>query len=174
MDITFRKLLTPNNEIASTLESWSNDPLITHLIRPNQNQKELEGFVPVTVESLEKQLREFSIYLIYMDGLLVGEMNFLADPPHLFKKETGTAWIGLVIGEGSARGKGIGNQAIIHLEKKIREQDYTRIELGVFEFNIRAIKLYEKLGYQEIGRIADFTYCRGKMWQDIRMEKLLK
>ncbi len=174
MDITFRKLIAPDNEIASTLESWSNDPLITHLIRPNQNQNELEGFVEVSVESLEKQLGEFSIYLIYMDGLLVGEMNFLADPNHLYKKEVGTAWIGLVIGEESARGKGIGNQAIKHLEKKIRGQKFSRIELGVFEFNIRAIKLYEKLGYQEIGRISNFTYWRGKMWQDIRMEKLLK
>lgn len=174
MDITFRKLLKPNPEIASTLEIWSNDPLITHLIRPNQNKKELEGFVPVTAASLEKQIKEFSIYLIYQDGLLVGEMNFQADPPHLYKKEVGTAWIGLVIGEESARGKGIGNQAIFHLENKIRKRNFTRIELGVFEFNIRAKKLYEKLGYQEIGRIDNFTYWRGKKWQDIRMEKLLK
>ena len=174
MDITFIKLITPDKKIASSLESWSNDSTITHLIRPNQNQKDLERFVPVTVASLEKQLEDFSIHLIYLDGLLVGEMNFLADPIHLYKKDPGTAWIGLVIGEESARGKGIGIQAIKHLEEVIREQKFPRIELGVFEFNIRAIKLYEKLGYQEIGRIADFTYWRGKMWQDLRMEKLLK
>jgi len=174
MVITFRKLITPDKKIASTLECWSNDPIITHLIRPNQNQNELEGFVPITVESLEKQLREFSIYLIYMDELLVGEMNFQADPIHLYKKEARTAWIGLVIGEESARGNGIGFLAMKYLEEIIRGQNFTRIELGVFEFNIRGIKLYEKLGYQEIGRIADFTYWRGKMWQDIRMEKLLK
>jgi len=174
MDITFRKLVLPDIKIASTLEKWSNDPQLTHLIRPNQSQDELEGFVPVTVESLKKQLEDFSIHLIYMDGLLVGEMNFQADPIHLYKKEAGTAWIGLVIGEESARGKGIGVQAIKHLEDVIREQHFSRIELGVFEFNVRAIKLYEKMGYQEIGRIAEFTYWRGKMWQDIRMEKLLE
>ena len=174
MDITFKNLVTPDNEIASTLETWSNDPIISHLIRPNQNQNDLEEFIPVSIDTLEKQLRDFSIYLIYLDGLLVGEMNFIADPGHLFKKAAGTAWIGLVIGNESARGKGVGLQAIKHLEMKIREQNFSRIELGVFEFNIQAIKLYKKLGYHEIGRIADFTYWRGKMWQDIRMEKILK
>jgi len=173
MEITFRKLVTTDKEIASTMERWSNDPAITHLIRPNQNQNDLNGFIPVTVETLERLLEEFSIHLIYMDGLLVGEMNFQADPIHLYKKETGTAWIGLVIGEESARGLGIGFLAMKYLEEKIREQKFNRIELGVFEFNIRGIKLYKKLGFQEIGRIADFTYWRGKMWQDIRMEKLI-
>jgi hypothetical protein len=27
------------------------------------------------------------------------------------------------------------------------------------------------MGYREFGRIDDFTYWRGRMWQDIRMEK---
>jgi RimJ/RimL family protein N-acetyltransferase len=45
------------------------------------------------------------------------------------------------------------------------------MELGVFEFNTHAIKLYEKTGFQEIGRIPDFTFWQGRMWQDIRMEK---
>ena len=31
-----------------------------------------------------------------------------------------------------------------------------------------------KMGYKEIGRIDDFTYWDGKMWTDIRMEKILK
>jgi hypothetical protein len=30
------------------------------------------------------------------------------------------------------------------------------------------------MGYREIGRIDDFTYWQGKMWQDIRMEKYLQ
>ena len=47
------------------------------------------------------------------------------------------------------------------------------MELGVFEFNTRALKLYQKLGYTEIARIDAFTYWEGKMWQDIRMEKYL-
>ena len=173
MDIKFKRLITPDENIASTLQRWSNDSSITHLIRPNQNQIDLDEFVSISVDSLEKQLSEFSIYLIYLDRQLVGEMNFQVDPKHLYKKESGTAWIGLVIGEKSARGKGIGFQAMKYMEKKIKKQNLSRIELGAFEFNHRAINLYQKLGYYEIGRIDDFTYWKKKMWQDIRMEKYL-
>ena len=60
---------------------------------------------------------------------------------------------------------------IEYLENEIKHQDLKRIELGVFEFNTNAVKLYQKAGFQEIGRIPDFTFWQGKMWQDIRMEK---
>ena len=60
-----------------------------------------------------------------------------------------------------------------YLEGEIRAQGLKRIELGVFEFNTNAIKLYRKLGYQEFARIANFTYWDRRMWQDIRMEKYL-
>ena len=86
----------------------------------------------------------------------------------------GSAWIGISIGEASARGKGTGTQAMEYLEEQIKTQDLRRIELGVFEFNTNAMKLYEKMGYREIGRIEEFTYWQGKMWTDIRMEKRLK
>jgi len=61
-----------------------------------------------------------------------------------------------------------------YLEEQIRDNGLHRIELGVFEFNLPAIKLYQKMGYQEISRIDDFTYWQGKMCQDIRMEKYLE
>jgi len=58
-------------------------------------------------------------------------------------------------------------------KSEIRLHGLKRIELGVFEFNENARRLYQKLGYKEIGRIPDFTYWNGKMWPDIRMEKEL-
>ncbi len=97
----------------------------------------------------------------------------MADPSHLYKKEQGTAWIGITIGEPEGRGKGNGFIAIQYLEEQIKQQGLRRIELGVFEFNKQAHKLYRKLGYEEIGRIQDFTYWQNKMWNDIRMEKYL-
>ena len=111
---------------------------------------------------------------IYLDDQLVGEMNYMVDPPHLYKKEPGTAWIGITIGDAAAQGKGVGRAAMQFLEEQIRAQGLKRIELGVFEFNTRAHHLYQKLGYQEIGRVAAFTYWDDKMWADIRMEKYLE
>lgn len=174
MNITFTKLTHPTPEIAAAYTKWENDPYLIPFIRPNPTQADIDKREPVTVEDLEKRLEHTAIHLIYLNGQLVGEVNYQVDPRHLLKKETGTAWIGIVIGEESARGRGLGSQTMQYLEKQILEQGLHRIELGVFEFNANAIKLYKKMDYQEIGRIDDFTHWDGKMWQDIRMEKYLK
>ena len=173
MDVKFRKLIEPDAEVLEHLNKWENDPALIPLIRPNRDQEALEMREVLTAQDLEERLVHNHTFLIYQDGQVVGEMDYQIDPQHVFKKETGTAWIGIIIGEESARGKGIGQQALQYLEEEIRKQGLKRIELGVFEFNTSAIKLYQKAGYQEIGRLPDFTYWNDRMWQDIRMEKYI-
>ena len=173
MDVTFKKLVEPDADALAHLNRWENDPALIHLIRPNRDKAALEMREVLTVQDLEERLVHNHTFLIYQHGELVGEMDYQIDPKHLLKKETGTAWIGIILGEENARGKGIGQQALQYLEEEIRKQGLKRIELGVFEFNTGAIRLYQKAGYQEIGRIPDFTYWNDKMWQDIRMEKYL-
>ena len=173
MDVKFKKLIKPDTEVLEYLNKWENDAALIPLIRPNRNQEALEIREVLTAQDLEERLVHNHTFLIYQDGKLVGEMDYQIDPKHVYKKETGTAWIGIILGEEIARGKGIGQQALQYLEEEIRKQGLKRIELGVFEFNTSAIKLYQKAGYQEIGRLPDFTYWNDRMWQDIRMEKYL-
>lgn len=173
MDIKFKKLIKPDTEVLEYLNKWENDAALIPLIRPNRNQEALEIREVLTAQDLEERLVHNHTFLIYQNGKLVGEMDYQIDPKHVYKKETGTAWIGIILGEEIARGKGIGQQALQYLEEEIRKQGLKRIELGVFEFNTSAIKLYQKAGYQEIGRLPDFTYWNDRMWQDIRMEKYL-
>jgi len=173
MEVTFRKLMEPDTDILEHLNKWENDPALIPLIRPNPDKEALEMREVVSAQDLEERLVHSHTFLIYQDGQLVGEMDYQIDPKHVFKKQAGTAWIGIILGEESARGKGIGKQALDYLEVEIKKQGLKRIELGVFEFNTSAIKLYQKAGYQEIGRIPDFTYWNDRMWQDIRMEKYL-
>ena len=174
MNIEFSKLASPTSEIAAFMDKWENDPELTPFIRPNPTEEDLTKRHPVTVESLRERLAHNHIYLIYADGQPVGEVNYQVDPPQLYKKETDTAWVGINIGEAWARGKGVGAQAMLFLEKQAKAQGLKRMELGVFEFNVRAIQLYVKLGYREIVRVGNFTCYQGKMWQDIRMEKYIK
>ena len=175
MQVSFKELVAPTAEIARHLNSWANDREIVHLMRPSFSKEELEAKALVTVQTMMKRIANgHVIYLIYAEGQLVGEMNYIVDPPHLMKHEPGSTWLGITIGEASARGKGIGGQAMQHLEDEIRAEGLVRIELGVFEYNTPATKLYKKMGYEEIGRIENFTYWDGKMWTDIRMEKRLK
>jgi RimJ/RimL family protein N-acetyltransferase len=173
MNIEFRKLIEPTTETAEAFERWENDPALIPLIRPNRDLAALGVRETITLKDLEVRLEHNQIFLIYLDGRLIGSMDYQIDPRQLYKKEPGTAWIGIVIGEESGRGKGVGVPAIQYLEEQIKAQGLKRIELGVFEFNINAIRLYQKLGYQEFARIDGFTYWDGKMWQDIRMEKYL-
>ena len=173
MNTHFIKLTEPTSSLVEVINRWENDPTLIPLTRPNRNKSELERRHQMTPDDLTKRIENHHIYLIYSNDQLVGEMNYMVDPPHLFKKEVETAWIGITIGETEGRGKGIGHAAIQYLEKQIKMQGFKRIELGVFEFNQQAYKLYQKMGYKEIGRIENFTFWEDKMWTDIRMEKYL-
>ena len=174
MDIEFKKLIEPTDEIAECFSRWENDSTLIPFIRPNKDQQALEIRETVTSKDLKQRLEHHQIYLIYLDDQLVGEMDYQVNPKHLLRKDVGTAWIGIMIGEELARGKGVGHKAMEYLEEQIKLHRLKRIELGVFEFNKPAIRLYEKAGYKEFARIENFTYWQGKMWQDIRMEKYLE
>ncbi|MEH7307552.1 GNAT family N-acetyltransferase [Neobacillus drentensis] len=171
MTTNFIKLTDPTSSILEVFNKWENDPALIPLTRPNQNQSELDRRENISLEDLTKRLEDHHIFLIYLNDQLIGEMNYVVDPPYLYKKDPGTAWLGITIGEDVGRGKGIGYAAIQYLEEQIRTQGLKRIELGVFEFNKQAQKLYQKLGYKEIGRIDNFTFWEDKMWTDLRMEK---
>jgi RimJ/RimL family protein N-acetyltransferase len=169
--ITYEKLSEPTPELAVTMGRWENDAELVPFVRHCTSKEDLERKVLVTVDSVRERLQTHESYLIFADGQLVGEVSYQVDPAMCLRKLSGTAWIGISIGEKSARHKGIGHDAMRYIETEIRLHGLKRIELGVFEFNENARRLYQKLGYKEIGRIEDFTYWKGKMWADIRMEK---
>jgi RimJ/RimL family protein N-acetyltransferase len=171
--IKFAALVEPAQAAAEAIDRWQNDPSLVPFIRPSRSKQELEENRPVTMDTLAKRLEHEHVFLIYRGSRLIGEMNFQVDPDYLLKKEPGTAWIGIMIGEADERGKGVGRRAMQYLEERIVQHGLRRIELGVFEFNAAAIALYQALGYQQIATVPDFTYWRGRMWRDIRMEKRL-
>lgn len=53
------------------------------------------------------------------------------------------------------RSKGIGTKVLLHFEEKAFIDD-DQIFLMVAEFNTKARKLYDKLGYKQVGILADF------------------
>ena len=171
--IEYRMLADPTAEIAVTIERWENDRDLVPFIRPCKSREDWETKTVITVDTLRKRLLTNHLFLIYAEGVLVGEVSYQIDPPQCYRKINGSAWIGINIGEKRARHRGIGSDAMLFVENHIEARGLKRIELGVFEFNENARRLYLKLGYREIGRIDNFTYWNERMWQDIRMEKLL-
>lgn len=174
LDILFVKLTEPTPAIAAAFNNWENDPALIPLIRPNPTREALLKRETTTVGNLRQRIEHHHIYLIYWQGQLIGEMDYQVDPQHLYKKESGTAWLGITIGEESGRGKGIGLRGFQYLEEQVKQAGLKRMELGVFEFNEPAIRLYQRAGLKEIGRIDKFTFWQDKMWQDIRMEKYIR
>ncbi|AKM10590.1 GNAT family N-acetyltransferase [Croceicoccus naphthovorans] len=86
-------------------------------------------------------------YAITVDGRMVGEVVL-----NEVDEDNSSANIRIVIWDPEARSKGYGTEAMELLTRfGIEEVGLHRIELGVFAFNPRAIRSYEKVGYVHEG-----------------------
>ena len=81
-----------------------------------------------------------------------------------------TAEMGLVLDNRKAWGKGYGSEALrLLLRFAFRELGYEKVNLQVYEFNTRAITLYEHLGFQHEARLRSQIYADGRRWDEIWM-----
>jgi GNAT superfamily N-acetyltransferase len=111
--------------------------------------------------------------MIEFNGKTVGHFGFRFDEAPKLIKHIKSSWAAIIIGEGTARGKGLGRASMAALEKEAYEKGARCIELGVFEFNAAALSLYEKMGYQGLASVPNFTLWEGKRGTDIRLVKYL-
>jgi ribosomal protein S18 acetylase RimI-like enzyme len=171
-----RRIRLPTQAEAELISRWETCREILHLHRVFKSEEDYHSFAlsPDQIrDDFRHRERGFFFWLLYIHEQPVGFLSAAIDPEHLFRKREGTLWPGIVIGEQRARGRGVGRLAMEHCERFARRRRCSRIELGVFAHNERALRLYRRLGYREIGRIEGFTWWDGRMQSDIRMEKLL-
>lgn len=71
------------------------------------------------------------------------------------------------------RGHGIGTALLSTLEGLARDNDFYKIVLFTFPFNLNGQKLYRKLGYREVGIFKNQGILDGKTIDVMAMEKLL-
>jgi RimJ/RimL family protein N-acetyltransferase len=167
-----------NMNVYEILASWYNDPEIMYKIHPNFKEEKMQyvNSNDLYTNMMNSKRKEKNNYLVYDDdnfGKLIGELTFEINPPMLMINVPTSAWISICVGEKAYHGTGAAKEMMDFLEDKILKQNVSRIELGVFEFNKRAINFYNKLGYEEFTRIDDFTFFNGKWYSDIRMQKIL-
>lgn len=82
------------------------------------------------------------------------------------------AWLGIAL-DADACGRGIGEQAMLALEREAVAMGLRKLLLEVRADNRGAIGLYERLGYRHVGRLKDH-YDDGTRRRDtLIMEKLL-
>jgi len=84
-----------------------------------------------------------------------------------------TAGLGIVIGKADYLGKGYGKDAIELLKDFVfNTLNLNRLELEVYEYNVRAYKCYLKCGFIEEGRSRKKLFRQGKYWDIIQMSIL--
>lgn len=70
------------------------------------------------------------------------------------------------------RGRGLGEKLMNEIEKEIRkDKTVNKIQVSVTVSQIRALKLYKKLGFKEISRINGKIKFNGDSYDEILMEK---
>lgn len=170
--IEFKQVTTAAVQIIEIMTTWYNDESIRHFIRPNFKEAPYEE---CPMEMIQQSLGEKNRYcfIAYEGKTPLGEVTILVDPPYLARKVPKTSWISIMIGNPTHRGKGFGVEMMKFLEEKSREMGMVRIELGVFDFNVNAVKFYQRLGYTPFHEFENFTYWNGKWHKDMRMEKYL-
>ena len=84
-----------------------------------------------------------------------------------------SAMLGIVIGEKSAWNQGLGTEATrLLLDYAFNLLNLHSVMLGTFEFNRRAIRVYEQVGFQKIGVRREARIIAGKAWDVVLMDIL--
>ena len=98
-------------------------------------------------------------------GAIVGAIGL-----HATSRRHRTADLHLGLDDRRHWGQGYGSEAIrLLLRFTFRELGYAKVNLDVYEYNPRAIRLYEHLGFQHEGRIRSVLYTDGRRWDELLM-----
>lgn len=86
----------------------------------------------------------------------------------------GNAEIGIFVGDKSVWNKGVGTEAMsLLISYGFDQVNLHRIYLRVFAENTRAIRVYEKLGFQHEGRFRQAEWRHGR-WHDLLWMAILR
>ena len=159
------------------LASWYNDPEVKHLysLFPNAESFNID-FTPEYFQGGRQNLNNGGPHrnlMALVDGLPIGQATFETDTPKLLTKTAHTAWLALMIGDKRLRRCGLGTRITAHLEALAADTGAERIEIGVFEYNKRALNFFTGLGYNEFTRRPERVWWQGQMWSEIRLLKIL-
>ncbi len=146
---------------------WLNDTEIGRylgLMHPTNRLRE-RGYM----EKLYKDDRKVNMGIVLKEGdQLIGSIS-LDDIsiPHRH------AELGILIGDKSCWSKGYGTEAMnLMIEYGFNQLNLHRIYLFVYDFNARAVRAYEKVGFKREGVLRDHGYRNGEYYDNYAMSIL--
>ncbi len=154
-------------EDIAALTMWLNDAEVTRHLRVHR---------PLTRMAEEAYLRKLSesesdVVL----GIMVRETEQFIGVAglHQLDPRNRHAQFGIFVGEKSAWGKGYGTEAtrlmVCHAFDTL---NLNRVWLHVYEYNERAVRVYQKVGFQIEGRLRQDTFRDGRYWDTLVMAVL--
>ena len=173
MDIRLRPINLDNLEDATCLAKWYNDDRIRHLFTVDFKKGPMMPSEPDRIREAKVNQTSLHTYMIEADGVVIGDASVDTHFENLLGSPDQAGWLGICIGEMDYQGKGIGYKVMAMLEDICKEMGLERLELGVFAYNTRAMHLYEKIGYERIATVENFTWYDGEWHDDHRMEKYI-
>lgn len=157
------------DELGKAYTVWNNDSELTRLMDSRAvrltSTKRISAFFEKEIENLTPAQHYFCIRALE-DNRLLGDINLDVTNNWMGRN----AFVGLGIGNRQDWSKGYGTDAMrIILRFAFTEINLNRVTLTVFEYNPRAIRSYEKAGFQHEGRIRGSLLKDGKRWDMLFM-----
>jgi RimJ/RimL family protein N-acetyltransferase len=153
-------------ELAPLLNRWDRDSLRIRLL---DSDPSIIFSAKARKEWIEKQIEKetyfgFSIRTL-ADDRVVGEIGLGG-----LRWNCGDTFVGIGLGDRADWNKGYGTDAMrAILRYAFLELNLHRVTLGVFEYNPRAMRAYEKAGFRVEGRIRGELNRDGRRWDSILM-----
>jgi [ribosomal protein S5]-alanine N-acetyltransferase len=143
---------------ARQITPWVNDPEVTC---------NLLIYKPMSLcqeeEYLQKRTKDGAVVLgiaLRASDRLIGSAGL-----HDIDYKNGQCNFGILIGAKEEWGKGYGTQATrLFVDFAFRTLNLHRFWLHVYEYNVRAIRVYEKVGFQKEGTLRQARYHDGRYW----------
>jgi RimJ/RimL family protein N-acetyltransferase len=156
-------------ELGKAFAKWNQDSELTRYLDARttllRSAKSISDF-------FEKDLKEASPFAYPFTIRALDDDRLLGDIGLYVTNSWGPrdAFVGLGIGDRENWGKGYGTDAMkIALRYAFTELNLRRVTLTVFEYNPRAIRSYEKTGFQHEGRLRGALLRDGKRWDMLYM-----
>lgn len=155
--------------LAIAYARWSGNSELYRLMdsgitRPHSIKAEEKGFE----EYLEQEPRARSFFFsirTLAEDCLIGDVGF-----DIVSWAHGEAFVGIGLGEPVFWGKGYGTDAMrVILRYGFAELNLRRVSLNVFAYNPRAVRSYEKAGFQFEGKVRGWLQREGRRWDVIFM-----
>lgn len=144
---------------SSVLALWEENLLFLRLYSSNPARPRSEVALAEWIESMGRTQNEITLAIRLIEGnKLIGILGFDG-----IEWSNQVAWLSIGIGDSSYWGQGYGYEATqLALAYAFQELNLYRLNLTVFSYNNRAIKLYEKCGFKREGVYREYLQRDGQ------------